>query len=103
MRVVRLFRSHLCFPGGFTRPTGDLGLQLSRRIDHVETRSPPYVSPPILAAKCLLRGPEAAHQQRRQILREPASLLFRDRVEHVQLLEHVPERTEALRELERLA
>src|SRR3954468_6448462 len=30
--------------GGFTRPTGDLGLQLSRRIDHVETRSPPYVS-----------------------------------------------------------
>src|SRR5204862_673109 len=29
--------------GGFTRPTGDLGLQLSRRIDHVETRSPPYV------------------------------------------------------------
>src|SRR6266511_5885080 len=30
--------------GGFTRPTGDLGLQLSRRIDHVETRSPPYVN-----------------------------------------------------------
>src|SRR6266511_487498 len=30
--------------GGFTRPTGDLGLQLSRRIDHVETRSPPYRS-----------------------------------------------------------
>src|SRR5205085_11174372 len=29
--------------GGFTRPTGDLGLQLCRRIDHVETRSPPYV------------------------------------------------------------
>jgi hypothetical protein len=24
-------------PGCFTRPTGDLGLQLSRRIDHVET------------------------------------------------------------------
>ena len=31
------------FPGGFTRPTGDLGLQLYRRTDHVETRSPPYV------------------------------------------------------------
>ena len=30
-------------PGCFTRPTGDLGLQLSRRTDHVETRSPPYV------------------------------------------------------------
>src|SRR5919202_4795057 len=30
-------------PGCFTRPTGDLGLQLCRRIDHVETRSPPYV------------------------------------------------------------
>ena len=31
------------FPGGFTRPTGDLGLQLYRRTDHVETWSPPYV------------------------------------------------------------
>src|SRR5437660_9277319 len=31
------------FAGGFTRPTGDLGLQLCRRTDHVETRSPPYV------------------------------------------------------------
>jgi hypothetical protein len=31
-----------CFvPGCFTRPTGDLGLQLFRRTDHVETRSPP--------------------------------------------------------------
>jgi hypothetical protein len=30
-------------PGCFTRPTGDLGLQLSRRTDHVETWSPPYV------------------------------------------------------------
>ena len=30
-------------PGGFTRPTGDLGLQLGRRTDHVETWSPPYV------------------------------------------------------------
>jgi hypothetical protein len=30
-------------PGGLTRPTGDLGLQLSRRTDHVETWSPPYV------------------------------------------------------------
>jgi len=24
-------------PGCFTRPTGDLGLQLNRRTDHVET------------------------------------------------------------------
>jgi site-specific DNA recombinase len=31
--------------GCFTRPTGDLGLQLCRRTDHVETRSPPYVEP----------------------------------------------------------
>ena len=31
------------FPGCFTRPTGDLGLQLCRRTDHVETWSPPYV------------------------------------------------------------
>ncbi len=31
------------FPGGLTRPTGDLGSQLNRRTDHVETRSPPYV------------------------------------------------------------
>ena len=31
------------FPGCFTRPTGDLDLQLSRRTDHVETWSPPYV------------------------------------------------------------
>ena len=30
-------------PGGLTRPTGDLGLQLDRRTDHVETWSPPYV------------------------------------------------------------
>jgi hypothetical protein len=30
-------------PGCFTRPTGDLDLQLSRRTDHVETWSPPYV------------------------------------------------------------
>ncbi len=28
-------------PGCFTRPTGDLGLQLIRRTDHVEARSPP--------------------------------------------------------------
>jgi mycothiol synthase len=34
------------FPGGFTRPTGDLGLQLDRRTDHVETWSPPYVCSP---------------------------------------------------------
>ena len=38
-----------CFPhlrlvsGCFTRPTGDLGLQLCRRTDHVETMAPPYV------------------------------------------------------------
>jgi hypothetical protein len=38
------FVLRICFvPGGFTRPTGDLGLQLCRRTDHVETRSPPYV------------------------------------------------------------
>ncbi len=30
-------------PGCFTRPTGDLDSQLSRRTDHVETWSPPYV------------------------------------------------------------
>ena len=30
-------------PGGLTRPTGDLGLQLDRSTDHVETWSPPYV------------------------------------------------------------
>ena len=36
------------FPGGFTRPTGDLGLQLYRRTDHVETRSPPYVCSPLV-------------------------------------------------------
>jgi hypothetical protein len=36
-------------PGGLTRPTGDLDLQLSRRTDHVETWSPPYVLAPILA------------------------------------------------------
>jgi hypothetical protein len=34
-----------CFvPGCFTRPTGDLGLQLFRRTDHVETRSPPQTA-----------------------------------------------------------
>ena len=43
------------FPGGFTRPTGDLGLQLYRRTDHVETRSPPYVCAPIVAACCEIR------------------------------------------------
>ena len=32
-------------PGCFRRPTGNLRLQLSRRTDHVETRSPPYVCP----------------------------------------------------------
>ena len=41
------------FPGGFTRPTGDLGLQLYRRTDHVETRSPPYVVWPYCS--CVLR------------------------------------------------
>ena len=29
--------------GCFTRPTGDLGLQLTRRADHVEAMAPPYV------------------------------------------------------------
>jgi hypothetical protein len=42
--------------GGFTRPTGDLGLQLCRRTDHVETRSPPYV-PHIVAVEETLAGP----------------------------------------------
>jgi hypothetical protein len=31
--------------GCLTRPTGDLGLQLCRRTDHVETMAPPYVRP----------------------------------------------------------
>jgi hypothetical protein len=35
-----VLRTCVC-PGCFTRPTGDLGLQLFRRTDHVETRSPP--------------------------------------------------------------
>jgi hypothetical protein len=43
---VRVRYPHLrWFPGCFTRPTGDLDLQLSRRTDHVETWSPPYVCP----------------------------------------------------------
>src|SRR5205807_7242792 len=40
---ARSFFALALFAGGFTRPTGDLGLQLCRRTDHVETRSPPYV------------------------------------------------------------
>src|SRR5436190_8535692 len=46
------------FAGGFTRPTGDLGLQLCRRTDHVETRSPPYVG-------CILAAPEETATRRR--------------------------------------
>ena len=42
-----------CFvPGCFTRPTGDLGLQLFRRTDHVETRSPPSYPNYILGFPC---------------------------------------------------
>src|SRR4029450_10293462 len=40
---MRVRYPHIRVPGGFTRPTGDLDLQLSRRTDHVETWSPPYV------------------------------------------------------------
>ena len=36
-------RTYVGFPGFLTRPTGVLDLQLSRRTDHVETWSPPYV------------------------------------------------------------
>ena len=51
-----------CFvPGCFTRPTGDLGLQLLRRTDHVETRSPPETS--IIAAA--LSGPGRSAGARR--------------------------------------
>jgi GNAT superfamily N-acetyltransferase len=46
---MRVRYPHIRVPGGFTRPTGDLGLQLSRRTDHVETWSPPYVVQRILA------------------------------------------------------
>ena len=42
-RRVRDRSSHLRCAGGFTRPTGDLGSQLCRRTDHVETWTPPYV------------------------------------------------------------
>src|SRR5436190_19885830 len=37
--VIRTYVDSRCL----TRPTGDLGLQLGRRTDHVETWSPPYV------------------------------------------------------------
>src|SRR5205823_12967533 len=40
---ARSFFALALFAGGFTRPTADLGLQLCRRTDHVETRSPPSV------------------------------------------------------------
>ena len=39
-------RTYVGFPGFLTRPTGVLDLQLSRRTDHVETWSPPYVCSP---------------------------------------------------------
>src|SRR5215216_6580028 len=48
-----VLRTCVC-PGCFTRPTGDLGLQLSRRTNHVETWSPPYVGP-ILARMSEIR------------------------------------------------
>src|SRR5262249_59309408 len=51
-RRVRVRDPHLrWFPGCFTRPTGDLDSQLSRRTDHVETWSPPYVFH-IVASTC---------------------------------------------------
>jgi hypothetical protein len=40
---VRDCRSHLLLVPGVLRGLRDLGLQLCRSIDHVETRSPPYV------------------------------------------------------------
>src|SRR6188472_2364885 len=44
--------------GCFTRPTGDLRLQLCRRADHVETMAPPYVFHHTLPrfASCPRRG-----------------------------------------------
>ena len=63
---VRDLHPHLHVPGGFTRPTGDLGLQLNRRIDHVEARSPPYVVPgsvagrPRATSRCSRREAHAA-------------------------------------------
>src|SRR6478752_4548879 len=49
------------FPGFFTRPTGDLGLQLSPRADHVETNRP-RVTPEILAgANRRATGPSMAN------------------------------------------
>ncbi len=59
------------FAGGFTRPTGDLGLQLCRRTDHVETRSPPYVSGNFscylrdLMARCMSRSASRCAMSRR--------------------------------------
>ena len=41
-------------PGCLTRPTGDLGLQLSQSVDDVETWSPPYVG--LIAARERGRG-----------------------------------------------
>ena len=42
-RRVRVRDPHLRLVPGVLRGLRDLGLQLCRRIDHVETRSPPYV------------------------------------------------------------
>src|SRR6266699_256772 len=55
---VRYGFPHLRLVSGcFTRPTGDLGLQLCRRIDHVETRSPPYVFTVIPCQTSVWLGP----------------------------------------------
>ena len=51
-----MFFALALFAGGFTRPTGDLGLQLCRRTDHVETRSPPYVKHSLAIVAGRLRG-----------------------------------------------
>ena len=66
--VIRTY----CFAGGFTRPTGDLGLQLCRRIDHVEARSPPYVCSANfscylrdLSARCMSRSASRFAMSRR--------------------------------------
>ena len=53
-------RTYVGFPGFLTRPTGVLDLQLSRRTDHVETWSPPYVREPIVAAPGQREAPGSA-------------------------------------------
>ena len=48
------------FPGGLTRPTGDLGLQLPPRIDHVEACRPRGYVVSMLAATAKLEPMEAS-------------------------------------------